>query len=108
MLTPFLQTYFVFFLLRKSSSELSCANLPPLYMWDATTAWLTSGVGPHQGSKPMNPGCQSRVSKLNHYATWLAPLQTYFLISICQQAAKKVFTTFKVKIANCDKTTGLH
>ena len=25
-------------------------------MWDASTAWLTVGVGPHPGSEPTNPG----------------------------------------------------
>ena len=24
-------------------------------MWDTFTAWLVSGVGPHPGSKPVNP-----------------------------------------------------
>ena len=28
-------------------------------MWIAVTAWLTSGVGPRLGSKPVNLGCQS-------------------------------------------------
>ena len=29
-------------------------------MWNASTAWLMSGVGPCPGSEPTNPGCQSK------------------------------------------------
>ena len=33
-----------------------CANLPLIYMWVAVTAWPMSGIGPHLGSEPVNPG----------------------------------------------------
>ena len=33
-----------------------CANLPLFCMWDASTAWLTNGIGPCLGSKPVNLG----------------------------------------------------
>ena len=36
---------------------------PPLCVWDASTAWLLSGVGLHPGSEPKNPGCRSRASR---------------------------------------------
>ena len=43
-------------------------------MWDAATAWLDERcIGPFPGSKPTNPGRWSRMHKLNHYATQLAP-----------------------------------
>ena len=32
-----------------------CANLPLLCSWDASTAWLMSGISPHLGSQPGNP-----------------------------------------------------
>ena len=33
-----------------------CASLPLFCTWDATTAWLMSGVGLCLGSEPTNPG----------------------------------------------------
>ena len=33
-----------------------CASLPLFHMWDASMAWLMSGVGLCLGSKPANPG----------------------------------------------------
>ena len=50
----------IFFFLRKTSPELtSVANLPPLSMWVAATAWLTSGIGPRLGTELVTPGHQS-------------------------------------------------
>ena len=37
-------------------------------MWDASTAWLMSGVGLCLGSEPANPGHQSRVHRT--WTTW--------------------------------------
>ena len=33
-----------------------CATIPLFCMWDASTSWLMSGVGPHLGPKPANLG----------------------------------------------------
>ena len=68
--------YYYYFLAEEDSPWANiCATLALFCMWVATTAWLVSGVGPCLGSEPMDPGCQSRVHELNHYATGPAPLR---------------------------------
>ena len=87
-----------FFLLRKIHPELTsvanlplflleedypwaniCANLPPLCMWDAATAWLMSRVSPHPGSTLVNPGCQSRTRGTLTTQPWGQPQELAFL-----------------------------
>ena len=52
----------------------SSADLPLLCMWDASTAWLMSGVGPHPGSEPVNPGPKKHSAwNFNYSATGPAP-----------------------------------
>ena len=51
------KSLFLFF----GEEDLPWASLPLLCAWDASTACLMSGVGLCPGSKPTNPGCQSRV-----------------------------------------------
>ena len=43
-----------------------CANLPLFCMWNASTAWLMSGVGPHPGSKPQTQAAKVECAELNH------------------------------------------
>ena len=48
--------YFLFFGEEDWPQANTCANLPLLCMWDATTAWLDEWcVGLHPGSEPANP-----------------------------------------------------
>ena len=56
----------------------SIASLPPFCMWDAPTAWLLSGVGPHPGTKSANLGHQSGAhgGLTTQAPSW--PLFTYF------------------------------
>ena len=43
-------------------------------MWVTSTAWLTSGVGPHPGSEPVNPRPQVwSAQNFNHSAMGPAP-----------------------------------
>ena len=44
-------------------------------MWVATTAWLTSGVGPHLGA---TQAAEVEQAKLNYCAMWLAPEKAIF------------------------------
>ena len=51
-------------------------------MWDAATAWLMTGVGPHLGSKPVNPGPPKQSGQsFNHPAKGQAPIRHFYLIS---------------------------
>ena len=55
-------------------------------MWDVSTAWLMSGVGPHLGSGPVNPGHHSGVhgtlttQPQGHPSAYLFMLQMSFLV----------------------------
>ena len=66
--------------MRKINPELNIqANIPPLYMWIAATAWLTSGIGLHPRSKSVNWAARAERTELNHSAMGLA-LAKLFLI----------------------------
>ena len=58
-----LLTFFINYFCGEEDSPWAniCANLPLRYLWDASTAWLRSGVGPHWGSDRVNLGLQSGV-----------------------------------------------
>ena len=47
-------------------------------MWDATTAWLMSGVGLCPGSEPETYATEVECTELNHYAAELAPKLSSF------------------------------
>ena len=66
-------------------------------MWDASTAWLTSEVDPHPGSKPTNPGCRSGVCRT--WTTWPRghPSGWQFLKSESNQQGGKIW---KLKVSN--------
>ena len=82
------------FLWRDSPWANICASLPLLHRWDASTAQLMSGVGPHLGSQPMNLGCRSGVrgtSTTQDWSlfcfiltgTWLKNLGPSFYFKLC-------------------------
>ena len=76
--TVFCSSFLFFFLVRKIGSELTSiashplfclrkivperiwACLLPLCMCGTFTVWLMSGVSPHLGCEPVNPGCFGR------------------------------------------------
>ena len=66
---------FVYLFLDEEDSPWTniCANLPLFCMWDASTAWLMSGVGPLPGSEPVNPGRSAEWANFNHCGTGPAP-----------------------------------
>ncbi|GFL28837.1 hypothetical protein TUM15759_20560 [Neisseria gonorrhoeae] len=59
-------------------------------MWDAST-----GVGPHLGSEPVNPGpVKQSVWNFNHSATGLAPKHLFLVVLEAEKSNVKVLVSF--------------
>ena len=77
-----------------------CASLPLLCLWDASMAWLMSGVGLHLGSEPTNAGHRSREQNFNQSATGAGLLSSLFYnkIRLLGLALKAMCNLFPVNL----------